>query len=135
MPAGCGDAEYARVYREFVEPIGKAFDPELLLVSAGFDPGEGDPISPMNVTAAGFAEIADACLGAAQGAARGRAVFVLEGGYRLENLEGGTGACLRTLLGEPHERLTAKPSPRIERLLDAYRESHSKFWPVLAKRG
>src|SRR5262245_14910941 len=44
MPAGCGDAEYARVYREFVEPIGRAFDPELLLVSAGFDPGEGDPI-------------------------------------------------------------------------------------------
>ncbi len=132
MPAGCGDAEYARVYRDFVEPIGRAFEPELLLVSAGFDPGEGDPISPMNVTAAGFAEIADACLSAAKGAARGRAVFVLEGGYRLENLEGGTAACLRTLLGEPHERLTSQGSPKLEGLFEAYRRVLSAFWPKLS---
>ncbi len=132
MPAGCGDADYARVYRDFVEPIGRSFDPELLLVSAGFDPGQGDPISPMNVTAAGFAEIADACLSVAKGAARGRAVFALEGGYRIENLKDGTAACLRALLGEPHQRLPAPASPRLEQLFEAYRRELSSFWPSVA---
>jgi acetoin utilization deacetylase AcuC-like enzyme len=135
MPAGCGDAEYARVYRDFVLPIGRAFDPELLLVSAGFDAGEGDPISPMNVTLAGFAEIADACLSAAQGAARGRAVFVLEGGYRMENLRDGTAACLRALLGEPHTRLGASTAPGLEPLFEAYRKALAGYWPVLVERG
>lgn len=133
MPTGCGDAEYALVYREFVEPIARAFGPELLLVSAGFDPGQGDPISPMNVTAAGFAEIADACLAGVQGSARGHAVFALEGGYRLENLKGGTAACLRSLLGEPHERLKAPASKQLERLLQAYRKELAGFWPALGK--
>jgi len=134
MPSGCGDAEYTRVYRDFVEPIGRAFGPELLLVSAGFDPGQGDPISPMNVTSAGFAEIADACLAGAQSSARGRAVFALEGGYSLNNLKGGTAACLRALLGDAHERLTAPASPRLERLFEAYRQQLRPYWPALASR-
>jgi len=131
MPAGCGDADYARVYREIVEPIARAFGPELLLVSAGFDPGESDPISPMDVTAAGFAEIADACLAGVQSSARGRAVFALEGGYRLENLGAGTAACLRALLGDPHERIKAA-SPRVDLLLAAYRKQLVEFWPAVA---
>jgi acetoin utilization deacetylase AcuC-like enzyme len=130
MPAGCGDADYARVYREIVEPIARAFGPELLLVSAGFDPGESDPISPMDVTAAGFAEIADACLAGVQSSARGRAIFALEGGYRLENLGAGTAACLRALLGDPHERIKAD-SPRVDLLLAAYRKQLAEFWPAV----
>jgi acetoin utilization deacetylase AcuC-like enzyme len=130
MPAGSGDAEYARVYRDIVEPITRAFGPELLLVSAGFDPGQSDPISPMNVTPAGFAEIADACLAGVQSSARGRAIFALEGGYRLENLTGGTAACLRALLGEPHERIKSA-APRIDRLIEAYRKELVGFWPAL----
>jgi acetoin utilization deacetylase AcuC-like enzyme len=130
LPAGCDDAEYARVYRDIVEPITRAFGPELLLVSAGFDPGQADPISPMNVSAAGFAEIADACLAGVQSSARGRAVFALEGGYRLENLTAGTTACLRALLGEPHERIPVKAT-RLDRLLDAYRNQLVEFWPAL----
>jgi acetoin utilization deacetylase AcuC-like enzyme len=133
LPTGCGDAEYARVYRDFVEPIGRAFGPELLFVSAGFDPGQGDPISPMNVTSAGFAEIADACLAAVQSSARGRAVFALEGGYRLENLKGGTSACLRSLLGEPHQTIKSAAAPQLERLLAAYRQTLAPFWPALAR--
>jgi acetoin utilization deacetylase AcuC-like enzyme len=134
MPAGCGDAEYSRVYREFVEPIGRAFDPELLLVSAGYDAGQHDPLAPMNVTPAGFAEIADACLGAAGGAARGRAVFALEGGYNMANLRDGTSASLRCLLGDPHERLTAKSHPSFDRLLAAFGKALSPHWPTLLSR-
>ena len=57
MPAGLGDGEYRRAYREIVEPIGRTFDPELVLVSAGFDIHRDDPLGGMGVTAAGFAEL------------------------------------------------------------------------------
>ena len=134
LPAGCGDAEYARVYREFVEPIGRAFDPELLLVSAGFDAGTRDPIAPMNVTAAGFAEIADACLSTAQGAARGRATVVLEGGYSSANLRDGTTASLQCLLGDAHARLQPTTHPSFERLLSVFQRTLRPYWPALASR-
>ena len=58
MPMGCGDGEYAHLYREIVVPIGRAFDPELVLVSAGFDASGGDPLAGMRLTAAGYAELA-----------------------------------------------------------------------------
>ena len=45
LPAGCGDAEYDLLYREIVVPIGRAFDPQLVLVSVGFDPHAADPLA------------------------------------------------------------------------------------------
>jgi acetoin utilization deacetylase AcuC-like enzyme len=134
MPAGCGDAEYARVYREFVEPIGRAFDPELLLVSAGYDAGQHDPIAPMNVTPPGFAEISHACLASAQGRARGRVVFALEGGYSMANLRDGVSASLHALLGDPVQPLVATAHPSFDRLLAAFRKALSPYWPTLASR-
>ena len=65
MPAGMGDGEYRRAYREIVEPIGRAFDPELVLVSAGFDAHRDDPLGGMALSAAGFAELMDVCLAVA----------------------------------------------------------------------
>jgi acetoin utilization deacetylase AcuC-like enzyme len=130
LPPGMGDEEYARVYREFVLPIGRAFDPQLVLVSAGFDPHEGCPIAPMRVTARGFAEVAQACLEVAAGAARGRAVFALEGGYNLEGIARSSAAVVRVLLGRAPERLAAH-APNLDAVASAYREVLAPFWPVL----
>jgi acetoin utilization deacetylase AcuC-like enzyme len=133
LPAGCGDSEYAELYREIVVPVGRAFDPELVLVSAGFDPGRDDPLAPMDLTEQGFAEVSSACLRIAEGAARGRAVFVLEGGYNLQNIERGTAAILKLLLGEAHEPPGGgEPHRRITRLLEAYKKHLTRYWPVLA---
>jgi acetoin utilization deacetylase AcuC-like enzyme len=132
LPPGMGDEEYARVYREFVVPIGRAFDPQLVIVSAGFDPHEGCPIAPMRVTARGFAEIAQSCLEVAAGAARGRAIFVLEGGYNLEGIAASAAAVMRILLGRGGERLDGQ-SPRLDALESAYREVLAPFWPVLRR--
>jgi acetoin utilization deacetylase AcuC-like enzyme len=133
LPPGCGDAEYARVYREIVEPVGRAFDPELVLVSAGFDPARGDPLAHMDVTARGFAELADACLGIAAGAARGRAVFVLEGGYDLAALQDGTASVLRRLAGESQAALEPSADAGLCRLLASYRARLARHWPVLSR--
>jgi acetoin utilization deacetylase AcuC-like enzyme len=131
MPAGSGDAEYRQIYRELVEPIGRAFDPELLLVSVGFDPYRGDPLAPMQVTPGGFAELAEVCLATAAGAAHGRAVFVLEGGYDLGGIAASSAAVADVLLGRPPEPVAERAAGRVERLCALYRQELAAYWPCV----
>jgi acetoin utilization deacetylase AcuC-like enzyme len=81
LAAGSGDAEYASAFTENVEPRVRAFDPELVVVSAGFDAHREDPLAMMEVSDEGFRELArrSAALGP-------RVAAVLEGGYNLETL-------------------------------------------------
>jgi acetoin utilization deacetylase AcuC-like enzyme len=133
MPAGLGDGDYRRAYREIVEPIGRAFDPELVLVSAGFDPHRDDPLGGMDVTARGFAELMDVCLAVASGAARGRVVAVLEGGYDLDGIAESTAAIVGQMLGRPPRTLVDTLLPGVERLLEAYRRVHGQYWRALKR--
>jgi acetoin utilization deacetylase AcuC-like enzyme len=131
MPAGSGDADYLRIYREVVLPIARAFDPELVLVSAGFDAFGGDPLAGMRVTADGYGALAGVCLEAADGAAKGRAVFALEGGYDLAGLASSGAAVTRVLLGEIAPDPGGTASAEIERRLPLYRAALAPFWPAL----
>jgi acetoin utilization deacetylase AcuC-like enzyme len=81
LPAGSGDAEYLRAFGEVVEPAVRAFEPELVLVSAGFDAHAGDPLADMRVTEDGFREMSRRCVTLAP-----RVAAVLEGGYELATL-------------------------------------------------
>jgi acetoin utilization deacetylase AcuC-like enzyme len=130
LPAGTGDEEYARLYRDVVEPIARAFDPELVLVSAGFDPHRDDPLAGMRVSERGFGALAASCLRAAAGAASGRVVFVLEGGYDLDGIAASAAAVVSEMLGDA----AAAPvgaGERLEPLLQLYRRELAPFWPVL----
>ena len=133
LPAGLGDGDYARVYRGLVEPIGRAFAPELVLVSAGFDAYADDPLAGMSLTARGYRELIQVCLACADGGAPERArgvVVVLEGGYDLEGLGTCGAEVVRGLLGETAEPLP--PAARVEPLVEAYRRALRPFWPVLS---
>jgi len=132
LPGTMGDAEYARIYREIVEPVVLAFDPEIVLVSVGFDPHRADPLAGMAVTERGFGRIAASCLAGASGAAKGRAVFVLEGGYDLDGIAASSGAVMKVLLGETVET-GGDPAPRIDPLIDLFRKHHGQYWPSLAR--
>jgi acetoin utilization deacetylase AcuC-like enzyme len=83
LPAGSGDAEYFQVMDETVEPAIQRFAPDLLLISAGFDAGEGDLLGSMRVTPQGFGELA-----ARAGRLCERRALILEGGYNLDTLPG-----------------------------------------------
>jgi acetoin utilization deacetylase AcuC-like enzyme len=83
LDGGSGDGEYIGAMEDVVEPAISAFEPDLLLVSAGFDAGAGDLLGGMRVTDAGFAELARRAKGLC-----GRVALVLEGGYTLETLPG-----------------------------------------------
>ena len=81
LTAGSGDDEYAAAFEQLVEPAVRAFEPDMLLVSAGFDAHELDPLAEMRVTADGFRDMARRCAGLAP-----RVGAVLEGGYNLATL-------------------------------------------------
>jgi acetoin utilization deacetylase AcuC-like enzyme len=81
LPARSTDADYIDAFRTRIEPAVRRFAPELVLVSAGFDAHEEDPLADMRVTADGFRELARRC--AALGP---RVAAVLEGGYNLATL-------------------------------------------------
>jgi acetoin utilization deacetylase AcuC-like enzyme len=83
LAAGSGDDEYLDAFARVVEPALARFEPELLLVSAGFDAHADDPLAGMNVSEYGFREMARRCRDGAP-----RLAAVLEGGYRLETLPG-----------------------------------------------
>jgi acetoin utilization deacetylase AcuC-like enzyme len=83
LPAGSTDEDYLRAFEELVEPAVKAFDPHLVLVSAGFDAHEQDPLAGMLVTEPGFRQLSRRSAALAP-----KVAAVLEGGYNLETLPG-----------------------------------------------
>ena len=89
MPMGCGRRRVrARSIATSWSRSARAFDPELVLVSAGFDACGGDPLAGMALTAAGYAELAAGCLEPPAARRTGARSFVLEGGYDLDGLAG-----------------------------------------------
>ena len=89
LGAGSGDEEYLEAFAHVVEPTVSRFEPELVLVSAGFDAHASDPLADMRVTEDGFRELARRCA-----ALSDRVAAVLEGGYELETLPGLVDAAL-----------------------------------------
>ncbi len=86
LEAGAGDADLDEAFRSVALPVLDRFQPDLLLVSAGFDAHEQDPLGGCRMTAPGFRSIAGLLEDVAARHARGRAVYVTEGGYDLEAL-------------------------------------------------
>jgi acetoin utilization deacetylase AcuC-like enzyme len=131
MPAGLGDGDYLRAYREIVAPIVLAFDPEIVLVSAGFDAFGGDPLAGMELTVPGFGALADVCVGLSGGASRGRVVAVFEGGYSTEGIAGAAAALASRLLERPTPPVETAAHAGLDTLVDAWRRTQTPYWPSL----
>jgi acetoin utilization deacetylase AcuC-like enzyme len=93
LSAGSGDDEYLRAFDHVVMPAVERFEPDLLLVSAGFDAHADDPLAGMEVSAGGFRELAARACRLCP-----RVAAVLEGGYNL--------ATIATLVAAAHEGFT-----------------------------
>jgi acetoin utilization deacetylase AcuC-like enzyme len=92
LTAGSGDEEYIASMDAVVVPAIRRFDPELLIISAGYDAAAGDPLGGMLVTEAGFAALAERVAELAP-----RLALVLEGGYDPDTLPGLVAATLDAL--------------------------------------
>jgi acetoin utilization deacetylase AcuC-like enzyme len=112
-----GDQGYAQVFSELVWPLTRRFDPDLVLVSAGYDGHWNDPLAHMNLSLTGYARIQRELVRMADELCKGRIVFALEGGYELDALAYGVSNAFYALLGESTVIDPLGPSPRPERSL------------------
>jgi acetoin utilization deacetylase AcuC-like enzyme len=84
LDAGAKDDEIERKYAAQVLPALRDFKPDLLIISAGFDAHERDPLGQLRMTTAGFARLTRALWTEADALCQGRVVMVTEGGYDLD---------------------------------------------------
>lgn len=80
MPAGAGDAAYIKAFEEIIVPVADQYQPELVVLIAGFASNIFDPLCRQQVTATGYGKLAEIVRGIADRHAEGRLVAVLEGG-------------------------------------------------------
>jgi acetoin utilization deacetylase AcuC-like enzyme/formylglycine-generating enzyme required for sulfatase activity len=98
LPAGSGDVEFMRAFKEKCIAAALEFRPDFVLVSAGFDAHVEDPLGGMKVTPAGFRQISRIVKEVAEECCGGRLVSVLEGGYDLQGLSESVEAHLRAMM-------------------------------------
>lgn len=99
FPAGSGQREIVGAFREILIPAIDQFQPDLILISAGFDSRAGDPLGQFLLTDEDFRQLTDLMTDAAARHCSDRLISVLEGGYNLEGLANGVEAHVSGLLG------------------------------------
>ena len=114
---GAGEAEYHAAVDQVIGPSIRSFDPDLLLVSAGFDAHEHDPISRMRVPTEGYGRLAAAVRDLADDAGAALA-FVLEGGYGLDTLSQSVKTVHEVFDGYDPEPFEGDVDPEAQGLLD-----------------
>ena len=138
MPPGCGDAEYTGVLERILAPAARAFRPDVILVSCGFDAHAVDPLASMDLTAAGFLTLSRGVRSLAEDLCGGRVALVLEGGYAPQGLEEGTAAVLEALIEDPPPAPGEGPEPDpgspLRSLIEGVRAVHSGWIPDLGAR-
>lgn len=126
---GTGDEEYLALVEEIVVPLARAFAPQLLLISAGYDAHREDPLADCQVSEEGFAAMAASVRRAGEeiGAPVG---CVLEGGYGLGPLARSVAATMEALAANRAPESSFEPGPAAG-LVDGVRERLAGFWPAL----
>ncbi|XP_060516933.1 histone deacetylase 7 [Cylas formicarius] len=129
-----GDAEYLAAFRSVLMPIAREFNPDMVLVSAGFDATEGH-LPPL-----GGYRVSPACFGymtrQLMQLARGRVVFALEGGYDLPSICDSAEECVHVLLGDRPSQispveLSRAPCANAALVLQKVFAVQTAHWPCL----
>ena len=128
FPPGAVMQSIKKSYEFVIAPICRQFNPEFVLISAGFDAHVRDPLGGMEVTEAGFGTMARMLLRMAQENAHGRCVAILEGGYDLEGLQK---SVLRVIDEMGGENLTESVSSYTPRgITSPVRKVHDHYWAL-----
>jgi len=126
------DGDYICSFHHIILPIAYEFNPEFVLVSAGFDAAEADPVGWGKLSAYSYSQMTHMLLSLANG----RVLEVLEGGYCLSQLEVCGSACVAALLGDPPLRIkddtTKFPQDLVSvRTIQTVKDIHRPFWNSL----
>jgi acetoin utilization deacetylase AcuC-like enzyme len=129
VPPGSGDEVYRSLVEHVAVPLVSAFEPQVVLISAGYDAHRDDPLADCIVTEEGFGAMARSMRRACE-AAGAPLGCVLEGGYALGALGRSVAATMEQLT--PVAPPGPVDEPALAPLADGARERFAKWWPVLA---
>ncbi|EPS37463.1 hypothetical protein H072_8853 [Dactylellina haptotyla CBS 200.50] len=122
---GIGDADYIYAFQRVIMPIAYEYEPDLVIISAGFDAAAGDKIGECYVTPAGYAHMTHMLMSLANG----RVAVCLEGGYNLNSISNSALAVTRTLMGEPPQPLhTVHATPKVIEVINQVISEQSQYW-------
>ena len=133
---GYGNGEYTGIFERILNPVALEFDPDLILVSAGFDIYENDPLGGMRVTPEGFAGLTRSLMEIAGKCCNGKIVFTLEGGYDLTGLRKSVKGVLKEMAGlsnTNHRDMASSADPgALDYAVNRVVQVHSRYWKNLA---
>jgi acetoin utilization deacetylase AcuC-like enzyme len=115
LPARAGDQAFETITNQLIEPIAKRFQPDILLISAGFDAHWNDPLASLQLSTTGYNHLGTSMLLLAEELCKGKIVYFLEGGYDPDDLWDNVLAILYSLAKEPLpvDRLGSAPFPEV----------------------
>jgi acetoin utilization deacetylase AcuC-like enzyme len=136
LGGGYGDGEFVAIFDELLLPLATEFNPELVLVSAGFDAHPSDPLGRLRVSEQGFAGMTRILMEIAKSCCRERLVLCLEGGYEPESLA----ACVQAVLKELSGSSTCNVAHLMERAatkkvkyaIQRVKHVHRRYWGCFA---
>ncbi|NWH75420.1 HDA10 deacetylase, partial [Piaya cayana] len=126
---GMGNSDYLAAFFHVLLPMAFEFDPELVLVSSGYDSGIGDPEGQMNATPEVFAHLTHFLMQLANG----KLCVILEGGYHLKSLSESVCMTVKTLLRDPVPQITGEMAPCLSAIesIQNVRAAHKPYWKCL----
>jgi len=128
---GMGDGDYIYAFQRIVMPIAHEFNPDLVIVSAGFDAAKGDPLGQCYVTPPAYAHMTHMLMSLAGG----KIAVILEGGYNLDSISNSALACTRVLMGEPPPQLPQSfASRKAAETVQLVSIEQSKYWKCMTPK-
>jgi acetoin utilization deacetylase AcuC-like enzyme len=135
LPTGCGDGDFVAIFERILKPVALEFKPEMILVSAGFDIYEKDPLGGMEVTPEGFAGLTASLMDIANACCDGKMAITLEGGYHIRGqrdsvkavlleLAGMTMTCIPGLMKKANKTV-------VDLILKPVMETQQQYWKTL----
>ena len=132
LPRGAQDVHYLRALDEVIIPVLRRYQPQLLVVSAGYDGHHTDPLAQHDLTTDAYYEMTIRLRQAAEELCEGRLCVILEGGYAVEALAHGVENTALALLGEPlrtpdetlpevHPDAAARVEDHLSQIIDIHR--------------
>ena len=133
LAAGATDADYERTYGVVAWPILRAFAPQLILISAGFDAYKDDPLAGMRLEADCFGRLTAQVAAIADATSGGRVVAVTEGGYHLKGIADSLRSVILALDGTMSPRASVPPAgdtSRSEAAIASVKPHLARYWPL-----
>ena len=125
---GMGDGEYMAAFQRIVMPVAQEFDPDLVIISAGFDAAVDDELGGCFVTPECYSQMTHMLMSLANG----KVAVCLEGGYNLRAISKSALAVAKTLMGEPPMKIKIPPLNKIaSHVLHQVKHCHAPYWRCL----